>query len=62
MELLALFLFVRVVHLDVVDCSEELLCQQSYAIKNQLGHLKPLGGILRSKVGGFGYPSWFFMA
>ena len=28
----------RVVHLDVEDCSEELVLQQSYAIKNQLGH------------------------
>ena len=27
--------------LDVEDCSEKLLCQQSYAIKNQLGHAKP---------------------
>ena len=26
----------RLVHLDVEDCSEELLSQQSYAIKNQL--------------------------
>ena len=25
------------VHLDVEDCSEELLRQQSYAMKNQLG-------------------------
>ena len=25
----------RVVHLDVEDCSKELLRQQSYAIKNQ---------------------------
>ena len=32
----------RVVHLDVEDCSEELLRQQPYAIKNQLGHLKLL--------------------
>ena len=31
----------RVVHLDVEDCSEELLRQLSYAIKNQLGHPKP---------------------
>ena len=31
----------RLVHLDVEDCSEELLRQQSYAIKNQLGHPKP---------------------
>ena len=31
----------RVVHLDVEGCSEELLPQQSYAIKNQLGHPKP---------------------
>ena len=30
----------RVVHLHVEDCSEDLLCQQSYAIKNQLGHPK----------------------
>ena len=30
---------VRLVHLDVEDCSEELLRQQSHAIKNQLGHL-----------------------
>ena len=32
---------IRVVHLDVEDCSEELLRQQSYAIKKQLGHPKP---------------------
>ena len=31
----------RLVHLDVEDCSEELLRQQSYAMKNQLGHPKP---------------------
>ena len=31
----------RLVHLDVEDCSEELLRHQSYAIKNQLGHPKP---------------------
>ena len=31
----------RLVHLDVEDCSEELLRQKSYAIKNQLGHPKP---------------------
>ena len=31
----------RVVHLDVEDCSEELLRQQSYAIKNHIGHPKP---------------------
>ena len=31
----------RVVHLDVENCSEELLRQQSYGIKNQLWHLKP---------------------
>ena len=31
----------RLGHLDVEDCSEELLRQLSYAIKNQLGHLKP---------------------
>ena len=29
------------VHLHVEDCSEELLRQQSYAIKNQLGNPKP---------------------
>ena len=29
------------VHLDVEECSEELLCQQSYAIENQLGNTKP---------------------
>ena len=28
---------IRVVHLDIEDCSEELLLKQSYAIKNQLG-------------------------
>ena len=28
----------RLVHLHVEDCSEELLRQQSFAIKNQLGH------------------------
>ena len=32
----------RLVHLHVEDCSEELLRQQSYAIKNQLGHPKRL--------------------
>ena len=52
------------VHLDVEDFSEELLRQQSYVMKNQLGHPKPHtirfefvshpspvcnGGILRSK-------------
>ena len=31
----------ELVHLDVEDCSEELLCQQSYAITNQLRHSKP---------------------
>ena len=41
----------RVVHLDVEDCSEELIRQQSYAIKNQLGHPKPPTA-----------PRWFFMA
>ena len=30
----------RVVHLDVENCSEELLHQLSYAIKNQFGHPK----------------------
>ena len=46
----------RLVHLHVEDCSEELLRQQSFAIKNQLGHQKPptgaskiVGVILRSK-------------
>ena len=34
-------------NLDVEDCPEELLRQQSYAKKNQLG--LTLGGILRSK-------------
>ena len=36
----------RLVHLDVEECSEELLRQQSYAIKNQLGHPKPPLGAL----------------
>ena len=58
----------RLVHLDVEVCSEELLRQQSYAIKYQLGHPKPpargfgtqntpiaLGGILLA-------PRWFFMS
>ena len=40
----------RLVHLDVEDCSEELLRQQSYAIENQLGHPKPP---TRAK-----YPHW----
>ena len=31
----------RLVHLDVEDFPEELLRQQSYAMKNQLGHPKP---------------------
>ena len=31
----------RVVHLNVEYCFEELLRQQSYAIKNQLDHPKP---------------------
>ena len=44
------------VHLGVEDWSEELLRQQSYAIKNQLGHPKPpTRGILLA-------PRWFFMA
>ena len=34
--------YTRLVHLDVEDCSEELLRQQSYAIKTKLGHPKPL--------------------
>merc|ERR1719189_1088759 len=40
-------------HLHVEDCSEELLRQQSYAIKNQLGHwgvfCLPLAGSLWHK-------------
>ena len=32
----------RVIFLDVEDSSEEMLSQQSYAIKNQLVHPKPL--------------------
>ena len=42
---------VRVVHLDVEDCSEELRRQQSYAIKNQRGTIKiaPYAGSLCSK-------------
>ena len=36
----------RLVHPDVEDCSEELLRQLSYAIKNQLGHPKTLLGAL----------------
>ena len=35
------FITARLVHLNVEDCFEELLRQQSYAIKNQLRHLKP---------------------
>ena len=31
---------IRLVQLDVEDCSKELLRQQSYAIKNQLVALK----------------------
>ena len=38
------------VHLDVEDCSEKLLRQQSYAKRNQLGYPKPPA------------PRWFFMA
>ena len=46
----------RLVHLDVEDCSEELLRQLSFAIKNQLGHSKPpTRGILLA-------PRWFFMS
>ena len=43
------------VHLGVEDCSEDLLRQQSYAIKNQRGASKILleGVILRSKAFGF---------
>ena len=42
---------IRLVHLDVEDCSEELLRQQFYAIKNQQGAstIPPNGGILRSQ-------------
>ena len=40
-RLSSLSLQCRLVHLHVEDCSEELLPQQSYAIKNQLGHPKP---------------------
>ena len=32
---------IRLIHLDVENCSKELLPQQSFAIKNQLGHPKP---------------------
>ena len=39
----------RLVHLGVEECSEKLLRQQSYTIKNQLGHPKTP-------------PRWFFMA
>ena len=38
----------RLVHLDVEVCSEELLRQQSYAIKNQLGHPKLAKQFLRT--------------
>ena len=30
--------YTRLIYLDVEDCSGELLRQQAYAIKNQLGH------------------------
>ena len=40
-DILQLFRPGRVGHLDVEDCSEELVRQQSYAIKNQFGHPKP---------------------
>ena len=43
---------VRVVHLQVEDCSEELLRKQSYAIKNQLVAFKASGRAT----------GWFFMA
>ena len=50
------YLKAEYVHLGVEDWSEVLLRQQSYAIKNQLGHLKPpTRGILLA-------PRWFFMA
>ena len=57
---------VRLVHLDVEDCSEELLRQQSYVIKNQLGHPKPpnrgFGTQKKPLVGILLAPRWFFMA
>ena len=44
------------VHLDFEDCSEELLRQHSFAIKNQLVASKaPTRGFLL-------VPRWFFMA
>ena len=46
----------RLVHLNVEDCSQELLGQQSCAIKNQRGanRIPHVGGIFRSKALGFG--------
>ena len=49
----------RLVHLDVEDYSEKLLPQQSYVIKNQLGHPKPQG-LWNKKL--LGLLRWFFMA
>ena len=58
---------VGLVHLDVEDCSEELLRQQSYGIKNQLvASNTPLLGALKRKIPQLGgillAPRWFFMA
>ena len=45
---------IRLVHLDVEDCSEEFLRQQSFAIKNQLVTSKaPPPCVPRPLVGGF---------
>ena len=52
----------RLVHLDVEDCSEELLRQQSYAIKNQLGHPNALDREIPRLEGILLAPRWFFMA
>ena len=52
----------RVVRLDIEDCSEELLRQQSYVIKNQLGHPKHPTTRNAKYPHPFGCPSWFFMA
>ena len=46
----------RLGHLDVEDCSEELIRQQSYVIKNQLGHPKPPNrgfGTQNTPIGGY---------
>ena len=42
----------RLVHLDVEDISEELLCQLSYAIKNQLVASKAPRGVFCSLLAG----------